>query len=336
MASVFPPDASPAAVAEAVRWAKDRTVASLDRFVAKDAGCSIRIEPMSSAISGLGITWARDLESSLREMLVRSGYQSFVRVTPIGGEGEKLPRVLVVDRGRIADFSADETTEKTTMREITEYGEPKTVDAGHLRGEYTQEVMRRAIHSLIIERVAHVRVQFQVHCGEATRDVEVNRFFRKQFVQETSHPFLDMAVIETRKAERRSDLQPASEPLQLRSDRVWTASEMLDWARRAALAEMAMQVEVSLGDYPLGLVKRAETATRDEDWLAATDAWGYAMAYLARLRERDDTVLSVDEPPKAVVARRSEIAAWRVESRQQLAQALLRALEEWSKTKEQP
>jgi hypothetical protein len=336
MASVFPADAVPAAVADAVRWAKDRSVASLDRFVAKDAGCSIRIEPMSSAISGLGLTWARDLESSLREMLVRSGYQTFVRVTPVGGEGEKLPRTLVIDRGRIADFSADDTTEKTTMREVTEYGEPKAVDAGHLRGEYAQDVMRRAIHSLIIERVAHVRVQFQLHCGDTTQDVEVNRFFRKQFVQETSHPFLDMAVVETRQAERRSELQPASQPLQLRSDRVWTASEMLDWARRAALAEMAMQVEVFLGNYPLSLVQQAETATKGEDWLAATDAWGYATACLSRLREPGENEVPLEEPPKAVVARRAEIAKWRAESRRQLARALLRALEEWSQTKEQP
>jgi hypothetical protein len=327
MVAVFPEGKLPGPLLEDVRWARDRMATSLERFSAKEAGCTIAIEPLSSATPGLGLTWARDLEAALREMLIQTGYQTFARVVPVGEEGAPAARSLTLARGRIADFSADETTETTSMREIVQYSEPKTVDDGRLRGSYAQDVIRRAIHAVTTERVAHVRVQFQIRRGEEARDVEVNRFFRKQFVQETSHPFLDMAVVETRRAERRSELQPASEPVQLRTDRIWTASEMLDWSRRLALTEMAAQVEYSLGTYALDLVSRAEKATQQGDALVAADAWGYAVAFLSRLRESNTPGPAGIELPENVTARRAEIANWQTEARKRLAKVLFEALQ---------
>ena len=329
MAGIFPEAAVPAAIQEHIRWGKERIASSLDRFLANEAACSIRIEAMTSATAGLGLTWSRDLEARLRDVLARTGHQAFARVVPVDGPDEKLPRSLLVTRGRIADFSADETTEKASIREVVEVAEPKRIGDGKGKDRYAQEVSRRAIHALTIERVAHVRVQFQIQLGDGKEDVEVNRFFRKQFVQESSHPFLDMAVVETRKADRKSALPLASAPLRLRSERVWTPSEMLDWARQDTLTEMAERVCHRLEAYPLQLVFRAQEATKQEDWLAAADAWGYAVAYLSRLQPPKDEGAS--ELPKAVLTRRAEIAKWQEEARRQLLQALLAALREHMK-----
>jgi len=121
----------------------------------------------------------------------------------------------------------------------------------------------------------------------------------------------------------------ASAPLRLRSERVWTPSEMLDWARQDTLTEMAERVCHRLEAYPLQLVFRAQEATKQEDWLAAADAWGYAVAYLSRLQPPKDEGAS--ELPKAVLTRRAEIAKWQEEARRQLLQALLAALREHMK-----
>jgi len=331
MVSLFRPDTIPVAVQDHLRWARERTAASLGRFRANEAGCDIRVEVFSSATAGLGQTWTHDLEARLRELLVKTGQQDFVRVVAGGEAGESLPRSLMVARGRIANFGGDETTEKSSMREIVEVSEPTPVNRGRLVASYTQTVTRRAIHATTIERVAHVRLDFQILLGGEAEEVEVNRFFRKQFVQESSHPFLDAAVVETREAERRSELAPASEPLVLRSDRVWTPSESLDWARRAVLDEMALRVNCRLAAFPLELVTRAQMATQREDWLAAADAWGYAVAYLSRLQPPRPPEPDAPALPAEIAARQAEIETWQVEARRQLAELLQRALTEQQK-----
>lgn len=308
-------------------WARQRTLASLERFRINEAGCAVRIEPFAADVAGQGLTWARDLETRLRDILAQTGHQSFATVFPVGEEGESLPRSLLVTRGRVANFGADETSEKASMREVVEVAEPSPVNDGRLQPTYTQTVSRRAIHVVETERVAHIRVGFQIRSnGNGPEDVEVNRFYRRTFVQESSHPFLDMAVVETRRSERRSELAAPSEPLDLRSDRVWTASEMLDWSRRLALDEMAGRVVCRLAAFPLELVNRAQQASQAEDWLAATNAWGYAAAYLGRLEPIRHADPEQPEPPPDIQHRLQQIARWRDESSRRMNEALHRLL----------
>ncbi len=331
MVLLFRSDALPVGVQDHLRWARERTAASLERFRANQAGCTLRIEPFASVTAGLGQTWARDLETRLRDMLAQTGQQAFAQVVATGATGDPLPRSLTVAHGRIADFGADETTEKASMREVTETSQPQPFDNGHLVAGYTQTVSRRAIHVVTIERVAHVRIGFQIVLGDDAEDMEVNHFFRKQFVQESSHPFLDAAVVETRKVDQRSELPPASEPLTLRSDRVWTPSEMLDWSRRIVLDEMALRVNYRLTAFPLELVRRAQVATQREDWLAAADAWGYAVAYLSRVHPPRPPQPDAPELPAEIAARQAEVETWQAEARRQLADVLRHALAAQSK-----
>lgn len=336
MVSLFRADALPMGVQDHLRWAQERTAASLERFRANEAGCTLRVEPFTAVTTGLGQTWAHDLEARLRDMLAQTGQQVFAQLATAGETGDSLPRKLAVAHGRIADFGADETTEKASMREVTETGEPQPFDNGHLVAGYTQTVSRRAIHVVTIERVAHVRIGFQIVLGNDAEDGEVNRFFRKQFVQESSHPFLDTAVVETRKVDRRSELPPASEPLTLRSDRVWTPSEMLDWSRRVVLDEMALRVNYRLTAFPLELVRRAQVATQRDDWLAAADAWGYAVAYLSRLHPPRPPQPDAPELPAEIATRQAEIETWQAEARRQLADVLRHALATQNKPEVEP
>lgn len=311
-----------------LRWARERAATSLDRFRTNEAACSIRIEPFASDTPGQGMTWARDLETRLRDLLVQTGHQPFAQVVPVGEEGSKLPRSLAVTRGRIANFGADETSEKAAIREVVELGEPKPVNNGHLQPAYTQTVSRRAIHAVTTERVAHIRVGCQIQSNGNSEDIEVNRFYRKQFVQESSHPFLDVAVVETRRADRRAELAPASEPVEPRADRLWTPSEMLDWSRRLALDEMAGEIIHRLDAFPLALVNRARQVSQAGEWLAAADAWGYASAYLSRLQPLMNANPDLPAPPTEILARQREIETWRGEARRQMNEVLRRVLAE--------
>jgi hypothetical protein len=328
MLSLFREDDLTAVLRDHLRWARERTAVSLERFRTNGAACSIRIEPFASDTPGQGMTWARDLETRLRELLAQAGHQPFAQVVPVGEEGSQLPRSLAVTRGRIANFGADETSEKAAIREVVELGEPKPVNNGHLQPAYTQTVSRRAIHAVTTERVAHIRVGCQIQSNGNAEDIEVNRFYRKQFVQESSHPFLDVAVIETRQADRRADLAPASEPVELRSDRLWTPSEMLDWSRRLALDEMAGEIIHRLDAFPLELVNRARQVAQAGDWPAAADAWGYASAYLSQLQPIRNPNPDLPAPATEVQARQREIEAWRSEARRQMNEALRRVLAE--------
>ncbi len=328
MLSLFREDDLTAVLRDHLRWARERTANSLERFRANGAACSIRIEPFASDTPGQGMTWARDLETRLRDLLAQTGHQTFAQVVPVGEEGGKLSRSLAVTRGRIANFGADETSEKTAIREIIEIGEPKPVNNGHLQPAYTQTVSRRAIHAVTTERVAHIRVGCQIQSNGNSEDIEVSRFYRRQFVQENSHPFLDVAVTETRRADRRAELAPPSEPVELRSDRLWTPSEMLDWSRRLALDEMAGEIIHRLDAYPLDLVNRARLVSQAGDWQAAADAWGYASAYLSRLQPIRNQNPDLPSPATEIQARQREIEAWRGEARRQMNEVLRRVLAE--------
>ena len=131
--------------------------------------------------------------------------------------------------------------------------------------------------------------------------VEVNEFYKKKFSVEESHPFLDVKVVETRKffdAMRIAKQDP--EPT-LRYDRIWTAGEMLDWARRDSLRVCGLQLLLLISDYPLYLAEKAASAMRAADYGSAVENLGQCSVLCLNTPVDDDldTLLRTATPPVA-------------------------------------
>ncbi|MBQ6470630.1 MAG: hypothetical protein IJJ33_01480 [Victivallales bacterium] len=275
---------------------------------------TISIGDMSSAMPGIGRTYSQDLAHELQVLLKSFGLSRLV-VFP---ETESRPSQwgYVTFGGMVANFDGGESTERQAMKSIRRQGEVRRLSNPGYREDapqnaprsetsavlYEQDVLLQVIHVKEIERLAHVRVFMNFRGPGFSTLVEVNEFYKKKFSVEESHPFLDVKVVETRKffdAMRIAKQDP--EPT-LRYDRIWTAGEMLDWARRDSLRVAGLQLLYHISDYPLYLAEKAASAARAADYGSAVESLGQCCVLCLNTPVEDDldTLLRTATPPVAL------------------------------------
>ncbi|MBN2450672.1 MAG: hypothetical protein JXR77_09800 [Lentisphaeria bacterium] len=240
---------------------------------------NITVEEFSSSTAGLGATFAKDIDLHLRRARDTCGCGGHISVvTP---DTALEPGDCRLAEGRIAAFDAEETSEQSTIRHATRWGpvSPRAAADGTTDG-YVQEQLGYAIHAKTVERVAHIRLDLELVCGKTHTPISVNDFLRKAFVQESFHPFADVRVLRTLSAPRREDLHAEEPEPELRNDRVWTAGEMLDWARRQAQHIVVLDTLAAILRYPLEVRATAVAMSEARRWAEAADAWGTCQAYL--------------------------------------------------------
>jgi hypothetical protein len=282
------------ALAGVITRLEAQQAASVSYFEREVAPRSVVVQDMTSVIPGLGVTFAKDIQNGLRRALAESGLDRYVEVRP--PDGPTGVRDLIVEGGHIASFEADETTATKETRTVERWGpvEVLTDSASRSRdvgsggasdgkARFTQTRYAYAIHVNRIERVAHVRLSLRLRTADRSAALEINEFFRRSFVQEEMHPFADVRAVESVRAATAEELHEEEGPPELTHERIWTSSEMLDWARKEtqsiAISELLYRLEAA----PLRFSERAAAAETSGDWLAAADSWGYCYEYCRHL-----------------------------------------------------
>lgn len=238
---------------------------------------TLLVNDMSSATPGVGLTYARDIETEMRAILESFGMAQQVRVVEPGMTTS--PWGYTVYGGVVANFDGKESAERQTMRTVRYAGEVKRQANPDYQPDaqepqtprqksptiYIQDIYEQVIRIREVERLAQVRVFFNLRGPGVTTLVEVNEFYTKKFMQEESHPFNDVRVSEVRRVYDVSELQSQGTEPTLRYDRVWTPGEMLDWARRDSLRVLALHLLQHLNRYPLFLAETSARYSKDGD-----------------------------------------------------------------------
>lgn len=276
---------------------------------------SLLVNDMSSATPGVGLTYARDIETEMRMILESFAMSQQVRVVEPGMTTS--PWGYTIYGGVVANFDGKESAERQAMRTVRYAGEakrqanpdyqPDAPDAQTPRQKsptiYIQDIYEQVIRIREVERLAQVRVFFNLRGPGVATLVEVNEFYTKKFMQEESHPFNDVRVSEVRRAYDLSELQPQGTEPTLRYDRVWTPGEMLDWARRDSLRVLALHLLLHINRYPLFLAETAARFTRDGDATEALEQLSRCFVLCQGLDvETELTVQLKQEQPPAAVA----------------------------------
>lgn len=244
---------------------------------------TLLVNDMSSATPGVGLTYARDIETEMRTILDSFAMSQQLRVVEPGMTTS--PWGYTIYGGVVANFDGKESAERQAMRTVRYAGEakrqanpdyqPDAQDAQTPRQKsptiYIQDIYEQVIRIREVERLAQVRVFFNLRGPGVTTLVEVNEFYTKKFMQEESHPFNDVRVSEVRRAYDPSELQPQGAEPTLRYDRVWTPGEMLDWARRDSLRVLALHLLLHINRYPLFLAETAARLAKDGDAVEALE-----------------------------------------------------------------
>lgn len=286
-------------LAERIQQLHERQRRSRAFFLRNVADRKLAVAEFSSGVPGLGRALARDLEQQLRHHYKEQDRRG--RIVRVVADREKLaPRDLEVVDGHVAEFAVSDAPERRTRKMVTRWTEATEEDnsnylrklpSGHTDKRprfYRQKLLKHVIHTRALERIAHVRVTCRLQ-GEATDEfVEVNEFFRKTFLQEESHPFNDAREIKMLRAFDQDRLHAEAPELKLRVDRAWSASEMLDWARKEALQLLRMHVTRAIDSMPLRLAEKARLAQEDKAWVEAAHLWGYVLEYCRNITPTAD------------------------------------------------
>ena len=238
----------------------------------------IAIEDMSSAVPGLGLTYTRDLQHTLEQLIKANGLDFYLKIAP--ANSPVTPYSYRLHDGVVADFDGNEEVERKSVRILRRFGEIKNSPNPEAVGNpsappmiYTQELYEQIINIREIERLAHVRVFITIRGPGFTTPVEVNEFYSKRFIIEESHPFNDLRVIDVLKTYdiNKHPVQDA-EPT-LHYDRIWTPGEMLDWARKDSLAVLALKLLYHFNQFPLLLETTAKRMEDEGSLEAAIENW---------------------------------------------------------------
>jgi hypothetical protein len=143
-----------------------------------------------------------------------------------------------------------------------------------------QEILLQSIDVESIERVAHVRFFFWLAEGERRVQIECNEFYRRKFVQENSRIPEQVHSVGTEVAYAKGALKPADPLPSLRRDRVLSAGEVLDFARKDVVHLAGMRIVAELLAMPLRAV---QSTPAGKDPLDAADQLGRAVVLLQGL-----------------------------------------------------
>ena len=241
---------------------------------------TFKVGEMTSAMPGVGLVYSRDLHGAVEKALKMMGLDRFVKVAAPDSPGEILQWSYATYSGLLAEFKGDEMVETEHIRTLRRYGEARAklnpeyvpnAAAGSSRKQmaqyvYYQDLVTQAVHVREVERQAHIRLSSIVLHGPGCprEPLELNEIYRKRFVQEYSNPVGDVTV-RTETCYDKSETRPASPEPELRSHRIWSAGEMLDWGRRESLAMMSLMLAYYINDYPLHLSRQAAAAATLEE-----------------------------------------------------------------------
>ena len=230
---------------------------------------SLVINEMSSGIPGLGMTYARDLENILRSLLNIPGLAPLVQVADSG-----MPpgtQDYVIFGGIIADYNGSELVERSTMRSVIRHDEIQKVSNPDFNPEapptaqqrltakflYRQNELEQVITVKEVERLAHLRIFFNLKGPGVAELLELNEFYSRKFALEQSHLFNDVHRRRVIEAFDSAALTVPEAPPTLLNDRIWSTGEMLDFARKDSLNMFSLKILHQLQFFPLFLARRA-------------------------------------------------------------------------------
>lgn len=261
------------------------------------------IHPFSSAINGKGTTITNDLIALMKTMEKNHPHLLFTVVSELPVPGT---RDLTVAKGHIANFNADDVTELRKNLFRTRWTEPETIPnpdynqhtsssrraslPAHI---YHQYKMRIAIEQINLERVGHIRINFEIQSGNESRFFEVNEFIRETSVQQQV----------SLEGEKRIDTFTTTDPKNkkevkayeaLKNQRLITASEMLEKARLQTLDLLTGRIILELEHYPVNLYQKAEDAAESSSAEAA-DYFGYCLELIRHMPIHEKLTATTDE-----------------------------------------
>ncbi len=274
---------------------------------------SLVINEMSSGIPGLGMTYARDLENILRELLNIPGLAPLVQIAdsamPPGSQD------YVIFGGIIADYDGSELVERSTMRSVIRHDEMQKVPNPDYNPEappsapqrltakflYRQNELEQVITVKEVERLAHLRIFFNLKGPGVAELLELNEFYSRKFALEQSHLFNDVHRKRVIEAFDSATLTVPEAPPTLLNDRIWSTGEMLDFARKDSLNMFSLKILYQLQFFPLFLARRAEKLALDGETQEAAEFWGRCLAICEQLNVVPEisTLLKFEQTPTA-------------------------------------
>ena len=274
---------------------------------------TISIADMTSDVPGIGLTYSRDLENELKSTLKAFGMEKQV-VFPENVSNDLKWNYVVFD-GRVANFDGNELTERQAIVSRKLFGDGRRVDNPAYDSEapenapkekrakvkYLQDENMMVIHVKEVERLAHLRIFMNFRGIGVTNRIEVNEFYSRKFSIEESHPFDDMKKIATHEYFDAMSVRPVTPEPTLRYDRIWTAGEMLDWARKDSLKLASLKLFYYINAYPLNIyekVKSYESSGKKEE---ALESISHCLIQCQLQDSGSDAIarLSSAEPPAA-------------------------------------
>ncbi len=274
---------------------------------------TISIADMTSDVPGIGLTYSRDLENELKSTLKAFGMEKQV-VFPENVSNDFKWNYVVFD-GRVANFDGNELTERQAIVSRKLFGEGRRVDNPAYDSEapenapkekrskvkYLQDENMMVIHVKEVERLAHLRIFMNFRGIGVTKRIEVNEFYSRKFSIEESHPFDDMKKIETHEYFDAMSVRPVTPEPTLRYDRIWTAGEMLDWARKDSLKLASLKLFYYINAYPLKIFEKVNTYDSSGKKEEALEAISHCVIQCLLQDSGSDAIarLSSAEPPAA-------------------------------------
>jgi hypothetical protein len=275
---------------------------------------AVRIRAMTAATAGLGLTYSRDLEHTLGEILQRS--QVLCPLTSIGsGDAEPGSNDFLVYSGVVAAFDSTEQLERSSMRSLLRYGPVQKLKNPDFLPDppqhasikqtspylYRQEEIEQVITSKEIERIAHVRVFFNLKGPGVAELLEINQIYSRKFLSEQSHLFNDVKVKRIIEVYDQSELSLPQAAPELVNDRIWSSGEMHDFARKDSLMVLALKIFCQVQSFPLTLATQAERYTKEGNLSRAAEFWGQCLAICEMLKTDSDilSLLQLESLPQA-------------------------------------
>lgn len=276
---------------------------------------SVSIGDFTSSIPGLGLTISRDLVNELGKALEMFGLSEHVTISEPGTKPRKWGYVGF--GGHVANFDGNETSERMATHALRRIADVRCEDNPEFRQDapadatksqrsrkvYLQDIQMQVVKVKEVEKIAHIRIFMDFRGPGFTHRVEVNEFYKKLFSIETSHPFDDVKLIETRKYYDLTEAEKVTPELDLRYDRIWTAGEMLDWGRRDSVRMMALLLAYHIADYPLYISESAKMLSKNGKYTDAVDLLGQCYVLLQSVDvEKDSMTTMVASSPQVAKA----------------------------------
>ena len=272
------------------------------------------LHDLSSPTPGLGMSYTRDLDHIMQKIIVAADLP--VQIMVINDFSQARDQDYIIFGGVIASYDGSETIERQNIRTALKYDEiTKSDNPFYLENAkkdsaanqkfptiYEQKVFEQIIRMNEIERLAHLRIFFNVKGPGVNNVIEINEFYSKKFLVEQSHPINDCHLKKVLHGYNKTGMQlTPSAPVSLENDRVWSTGELLDLARKDSLKMLAMKILYHLSTYPLFLAQEASETIHADKLEAGTELWGVCAAACNNLNtpQKITTIITPEFTPPA-------------------------------------